>query len=234
VPLQVPAFQQINYSVFGRVAVVSLNRPRVANAVSRLMTRELSRAFEIACDDDRVRCILLRSEGRHFSSGHDLGSAEHFADTAFPQELDPSSRGDYLKWDVNDVEACLRWRRLRKPIVCALRGYCIYHGTVVASCADVVLAADDLRYMPSLVEANLFPWAAGLQPQRIKHILFTQRFVLAPEALEVRGVLSPVAHAAKQLFHSLAHNANVAPPSSTSTQYTCTSTQYTCTSTTPA
>ena len=55
---------------------------------------------------------------------------------------------------------------------------------------DVVLAADDLKYMPGLVEANLFPWAAALNLQKIKEILFTQRFVLAPEALEVGALLN--------------------------------------------
>ena len=178
-------YSQISYRVHGRVAVVSLNRPRVANAVSRQMTRELGHAFDGAVRDDNVRCILLRGEGPNFSSGHDLGSKEHFQDKLFPQELDARPRGPYLKWYLNDVEACLRWRRLRKPVVCAIQGFCIYHGTVVASCADIVLAGNDLKYMPSLVEANLFPWAASLQAQKIKEILLTQRFVLAPEAVEV-------------------------------------------------
>ena len=63
------------------------------------------------------------------------------------------------------------------------KGYCIYHATVIAACSDIVLAATDLKYMPGLVEANLFPWASALNLQKVKEILFTQRFVLAPEAL---------------------------------------------------
>ena len=185
------AYTEITYRVTGRVAVVSLSRPELANAVSRRMTREIDAAFQRACADDAVGCILLRGEGSNFSSGHDLGSPSSLQDGVAPQETDPRPRGAYLKWWNNDVEACLRWRRLRKPLVCALRGYCIYHGTVLASCADLCIAADDLRFMPSLVEANLFPWAAHLQAQKIKEILFTQRFVLAPEALEL-GIVNRV------------------------------------------
>jgi enoyl-CoA hydratase len=225
------AFTEITYRVAGRVAVVSLARPELANAVSRRTTRELDAAFQRACEDDAVGCILLRGEGAHFSSGHDLGSPASLSDSksllliivlllllpssyfffffffffaplrlrllteTAPQETDPRPRGAYLKWRNNDVEACLRWRRLRKPLVCALRGYCIYHGTVLAACADLCVAADDLRFMPSLVEANLFPWAVHLQAQKIKEILFTQRFVLAPEALAL-GIVNRVVPAA--------------------------------------
>ena len=178
----------------GPVAVVTLNRPSVANAVSRLMTREIDDAFNNICEDNSIKCIYLRSEGKHFSSGHDLGSDEQLNDMERPQEIDPRPRGTYLKWYANDVEASLRWRRLRKPIICGLKGYCIYHGTVVSACADIVYAAEDLKYMPSLVEANLFPWAANLQVQKVKEILFTQRFILANEAKEL-GIVSRVVKA---------------------------------------
>mmetsp|Transcript_15805 Transcript_15805/g.20762 ORF Transcript_15805/g.20762 Transcript_15805/m.20762 type:complete len:264 (-) Transcript_15805:1613-2404(-) len=155
------------------------------------MTRELDKAFDSACLDDVVKCIVLRAEGEHFSSGHDLGSKAQLDDRDFPQELSPLPRGEYLRWYTNDVEACLKWRRLRKPVIAALQGFCIYHGTVIASCADIVVASENLKYMPSLVEANLFPWAAGLQPQVLKSILLTQRFVLAPEALRL-GIVNRI------------------------------------------
>lgn len=183
-------FTQITYEVVdGRVAIVSLDRPRVANAVSRAMTRELDRAFTKAELDDNVRCIYLRGEGRNFSSGHDLGSDLQLSDRTFPQEIDPRPRGDYQKWYNLDVEMALRWRRIRKPVVCGIKGYTIYHGTVLAACADIVIAADNLRYMPSLVEANLFPWVAHLQTMAVKHLLFCQRFATAQEAVRLGAAL---------------------------------------------
>ena len=45
--------------------------------------------------------------------------------------------------------------------------------------------------MPSLVENNIFPWAANLNMQQVKEILFTQRFVLANEALKL-GIVSRI------------------------------------------
>ena len=55
-------YTTITYSKQERVAVVTLNRPKVDNAISRLMTRELDLAFNQACIDDEIRCIVLRSE----------------------------------------------------------------------------------------------------------------------------------------------------------------------------
>lgn len=120
-----------------RLAVVSLNRPRVRNAVSRGMTYELDAAFARACDDSQVRVIVLRSEGEHFCSGHDLGSEVGLRELGAPPAYEPDVGGDFEKWSELDVEMCLRWRDLRKPLVAGVKGYCIYHGVAIASCADV-------------------------------------------------------------------------------------------------
>ena len=145
------AYYQILYHTDGALAVVTLNRPRFRNAISRTMTHEIDAAFNAAVEDASVRVIVLRAEGDHFSSGHDLGSKEHIADL----EANPYSKhpeGDYKKWLDLDTEMCLKWRQLPKPIVCGIKGYTIYHACAVMSCCDIILAADDAKIMPSLVE----------------------------------------------------------------------------------
>lgn len=87
----------------------------------------MDQAFVAAVDDPTVGAIVLLGAGDSFCSGHDLGSASHQADLARdPYEL--GVRGDYKKWSTLDVEACLRWRSLPKPVVAAVQGFCIYHG----------------------------------------------------------------------------------------------------------
>ena len=44
------------------------------------MRTQVDRAFEAACNDPEVKVIILRGEGDHFCSGHDLGSDSHIAD----------------------------------------------------------------------------------------------------------------------------------------------------------
>jgi len=70
-------YSQIDVELGGDgVCTVSLNRPHCRNAISRVMTNELDDCFTRAERDPRVKVILLRGNGEHFSSGHDLGSAE--------------------------------------------------------------------------------------------------------------------------------------------------------------
>jgi enoyl-CoA hydratase len=105
----------------------------------------------------QVGAIILCGAGDDFCSGHDLGSPEQLADIAAnPYEV--GVRGDVKKWRETDSEMCLKWRSLPKPTICAVQGYCIYHACAVASSCDIILAADDAKFMPSLVEATFLPW----------------------------------------------------------------------------
>ena len=54
------------------VARVVMARPEARNAQDKRMTYELNDAFDRACADDAVNCIILAGDGPHFSSGHDL------------------------------------------------------------------------------------------------------------------------------------------------------------------
>ena len=64
----------ILYEVSDRVAVITLNRPEVANAQNAPLLDDLDAAWTRAAADDEVRVIVLRGNGKHFSSGHDLNS----------------------------------------------------------------------------------------------------------------------------------------------------------------
>ena len=99
------------------------------------------------------------------------------------------------KWADLDVEMCLRWRQLSKPLLCGVKGYTIYHGCAVMSVADIIIAADDSRIMPSLVEYTSLPWDLALNTRKAKEILMLQRFVLAAEAEEL-GLVNRVVSAA--------------------------------------
>jgi len=166
------------------LAIISLNRPKHRNAISRIMTLELDNAFGKAADDTRVKVIILRGEGPHFSSGHDLGTTEQNDDLERkPYEL--GMRGEYEKWASLDVEMCLRWRQIPKPVLCGLKGYTIYHACSMASIADIIIAADNLKYFPSLIEYNPLPWDLNLNTRKTKEIYFLQRFILAEEAKEL-------------------------------------------------
>ena len=65
----------VTYDTEGAVAVISLNRPKQANAQNKELLIELDQAWDRAAEDDAVKVIVLRANGKHFSSGHDLSNS---------------------------------------------------------------------------------------------------------------------------------------------------------------
>ena len=56
------------------VLTITVNRPEVRNAQSRMMLEEFDDALMSAADDDSVHVVIVAGAGDHFSAGHDLGS----------------------------------------------------------------------------------------------------------------------------------------------------------------
>jgi enoyl-CoA hydratase len=178
----------VGYEVVDHVARVTLDRPEYRNAQSRVLLEELDAAFERAAADPGVAVIVLFGAGDHFSAGHDLGTPEELED----QLGKPFGEGALARvsrsWHLY-VENSLRWRDLKKPTLAAVQGYCIFGGFLVASCMDVIVAADNARFLPSHLQLFTAPWDLGVR--NAKRILFENRFIDAPEALAL-GLVSQV------------------------------------------
>jgi len=174
------AYQQILYEKSGRIARVTTNRPRYRNAQSRVLLEELDAAFSEAAADDEVRAVILAGAGEHFSSGHDLGTADEQED----RERRPYAEGmrgrHQRSWELY-VDLSLRWRDLPKPTIAQVQGFCIYGGFIIASAMDLIVAADDARFLPAHLQYFSAPWDLGVR--KAKEILWQARFIEAEEAL---------------------------------------------------
>ena len=180
---------------FGAVLRITTNRPHVLNAQSRVMIEELDEAFRRAAEDPEIRAIVVAGAGKHFSAGHDLGSAEERADQdvrprgeRFPEEYAHLSRL-YL-------EATMRWRDVPKPTIAQVQGYCIMGGLMLATACDLIIASEDAQFADrsvgwggAHVQYFTLPWEVG--PRKAKELLFTGEFLLAAEA-ERRGLVNRV------------------------------------------
>lgn len=186
------AYETIRYEP-GRVARVILNRPDHRNAQSAVLLQEVDQAFAEAVADPQVRVIVLSGEGEAFSSGHDLGTAEQ---KAWQQEhwRGPTDvEGHYTySWD-HFVDMSLRWRDLPKPTIAQVHGWCIFGGWLVASAMDLIVAADDTRFLTALLQYFPLPFDVG--PRKAKELLFDSREISADEALEMGFVNKVVARA---------------------------------------
>ncbi len=166
------------------VAVVTLNRPEVKNAMSRALIAELERAFDDLAGDSTVDVMILTGAGEDaFSAGLDLkemprSQGEDAA--AYMEEMIRSIR--------NPINALHRFDR---PVIGAINGVAITGGLELALNCDILIAADNARFAdthtkfgipPGWGMSQLLPRAVGMR--KAKEMSFTGRFVSAQEALQ--------------------------------------------------
>lgn len=173
----------------GPVLKVTVNRPHVVNALSRVTIEEIDAALAEAVDDNSVRVIIVAGAGEHFSSGHDLGSKEELED----RERRGHPTGLPGVWERASelyLEATLRWRDLSKPTIAQVQGYCIMGGLMLASACDLIVASEDAKFADRAVRWGgphvqylSLPWDLG--PRKAKEYLYTGEYLTAPEALRL-------------------------------------------------
>ena len=182
------AYSTLLYDKIDRIAKITLNRPKYRNAQSTALLRELDRAFAEAADDRDVRVVILAGAGDHFSSGHDLGTPDERADKSSYSNTRGLKDRHWKSWEVF-LDNTLRWRDLPKATIAQVQGYCIFGGYMFASAMDLIVAADDAMFLPSLTQYFSAPWDVGVR--KAKEILFQSRFIGAPEA-ERLGLVNQV------------------------------------------
>jgi enoyl-CoA hydratase/carnithine racemase len=180
---------QILYEVTDKVAVITLNRPQVANAQTMELLDDLDAAWTRAVADDDVRVIVLRGNGKHFSSGHDLKSGAAMPEKLTLEWLYKLEARKYLEYS-------LRWRNAPKPSIAAVQGKCIAGGLLLCWPCDLIIAAENAEFSDPVVfmgiggvEYHGHTWELG--PRKAKEILFTGRAVTAREA-EQTGMVNRV------------------------------------------
>ncbi|MFL2686984.1 MAG: enoyl-CoA hydratase-related protein [Alphaproteobacteria bacterium] len=176
------AYRHITYEVTDRVARITKNRPKLGNAQSTIMLEELDDAFKEAGFDPEVRVITLFGAGKHFCTGHDLGTPEEmeYRDTEYL--IQEGVRGRFNHTREQFVDKTLRWREVQKPTIAAVQGYCIFGGWMVASAMDLMFAAEDAMFLGGGFQYFSPPW--DIHPRKVKEILFEGRIIDAKEALE--------------------------------------------------
>jgi enoyl-CoA hydratase len=177
-------YTQIEYRVEGRLARIVLDRPQYRNAQSRVLLSELDAAFGEAAADPNVRVIILSGNGPAFSAGHDLGTPEEAEDRArrAREDVTDTEAQFTYSWD-HFLDLSLRWRDLPKPTIAAVHGWCIFGGWLIASAMDLIVAADDARFLTALLQYFPLPYDVG--PRKAKELLFDSRPLSAAEAEEL-------------------------------------------------
>ncbi len=132
------------------IAVVTLNRPEVRNALRLLLIRELTAALDALAKDSAVAAIVLTGSGPAFCSGHDLKEM-----TAHRSDAD-GGRAFFHE----TMTSCARMMQAivncPKPVIAAVQGTATAAGCQLVASCDLAIAADEARFATPGVNIGLF------------------------------------------------------------------------------
>ena len=192
----------------GSVAIITLNRPKVLNALTFPMIQEIIDAIDKVGKDDEARAVVITGAGRGFCSGDDIGKGMGIP----PGVISTQGHGMVMKGI----------RNLRKPVIAAVNGNAHGSGSDIMLSCDFRIASEDaklgdLRGSRGLVIGTgatyLLPALVGLA--KAIELIFTGKMIDAKEA-EAMGLVSKVVPAAELMKETKAFAAKLAkmPPMS--------------------
>jgi enoyl-CoA hydratase/carnithine racemase len=163
----------------GAIATIRLNRPPM-NALNAQVQVEIAAAAAEVSEDSSIRAVILYGGPKVFAAGADI---KEMGTMTYAMMAEHAGR---LQGALTDVA------RIPKPVVAAITGYALGGGLEFALCADFRVLGENAKVGQPEIQLGLIPGAGGTQrlprligPARAKDLVFTGRFVGAPEALAI-------------------------------------------------
>src|SRR6266516_943215 len=190
-PTAAPTLENVLYEKKGAIAYVTLNRPKVLNALSGKTWEDLRAAFEAARDDDEVRGVILTGAGdKAFIAGADISELAHLSAV---EGEESSSNGQAV---LNLVE------NLGKPVIAAINGFALGGGCETAMACTIRIASETAKFGQPEVKLGVLPGAGGTQrlPRLVGkgrglQLILTGEIISAQEAWRI-GLFNEVLPAA--------------------------------------
>jgi 2-(1,2-epoxy-1,2-dihydrophenyl)acetyl-CoA isomerase len=193
------AKQDLLRDLDGGILRLTINRPDAGNALTQYMRDDIPVIFDEASADPNVRVVVLTAAGdRHFCTGADLRSGR--------KEPPPKPEGapDRIMGDV--ARTIQRgWQRVvtsimdcEKPVICGLNGTAAGGGMHLALSCDLVIAAEEAKFVEVFIRRGITPDAGGayilarlVGPQKAKELFFFGDDLPATEAHRI-GLVNKV------------------------------------------
>jgi len=175
---------EITTSKVGQTLVIRLNRPEKMNAITRDMYAGLAKNLNESAEDESVRCVVITSEGNHFTAGNDIGDF-----MSNPPSEEDSAVAKFLG----------SLLEFPKPLLAAVKGNAVGVGTTMLLHCDVVVASPSASFsmpftslglVPEAGSSKLFPELVGYQ--RAAKIFMTGESFSADAALDM-GMIASIA-----------------------------------------
>jgi enoyl-CoA hydratase len=196
-------FEHIIVEGKGAVGVITLNRPKLLNALSFGVFREIAAAVDDLEADETIGCIVITGSEKAFAAGADI------------REMQPKGFIDMFSSDFASIGGD-RVATCRKPTIAAVAGYALGGGCELAMMCDIIIAADTAKFGQPEITLGTIPGIGGTQrltraigKAKAMDLCLTGRMMDAQEA-ERAGLVSRVVPADKLMDEVMAAAAKIA------------------------
>jgi enoyl-CoA hydratase len=204
-------FENLIFEVKDGTAVVTVNRPKVLNALNEKTVRELEQAFTAIKGDSAVRCVLLTGAGeKAFVAGADINEIAQ-KDAATGKQMAVHGQGVFTL-----IETC------GKPVIACVNGFALGGGCELAMACTMRIASENAKFGQPEVKLGVIPGYGGTQrltrlvgEGRAMQLILTGEMISAAEALRI-GLVNEVVAADKlmargeEIAKAIAKNAPLA------------------------
>lgn len=158
------------------VGIVTLNRPKILNALNLQLIDELVAELELLDKDPDIRTILITGNDKAFAAGADIN------EMAEASAIDIMKRNQFAVWD--------RISQISKPIIGAVSGFALGGGCELMMNCDIVIASESAVFGQPEIKLGVMPGAGGTQRlvravglRKAMEMLLTGEPISAAEAL---------------------------------------------------
>ena len=143
------AYEHIKVDVEAPIATITLDRPKVLNALSPAVIAEVGGALRDLDADESIRAVVITGGPKVFAAGADIGD---MAERSAAEQLNRDQTGAWTPIS-----------GFKKPLIAAVNGYCLGGGCELALMCDVIIAGDSARFGQPEINLGIIPGAGGTQ-----------------------------------------------------------------------
>lgn len=181
----------------GKVALITLNRPHVLNALNDELMDELGDALLRFDADDAIACIVITGSEKAFAAGADISKMAQY-------DFQDTYRNNFITRNWETI--C----KVRKPVIAAVSGFALGGGCELAMMCDMIIAADNAKFAQPEIKLGIIPGSGGTQrltravsKSKAMDLCLTGRMMDAAEA-ERSGLVARVYPVAQLMSETMA------------------------------
>ena len=134
-----------------RIAVLTLNRPKLRNALDMDTYEEIGSAIEDVKNDPELRVLVITGAGDSFCAGLDLNFA------AVIKKMSATELIGFIK----KLQLIFNFERIKIPVISSVKGYAMGNGCDIALASDFIFAAEDAKFAMAYTNLGLIPDIGG-------------------------------------------------------------------------